>query len=139
MLQKISQFNIVKFSLANLKSAENLKQTLKKGIPIGSMRQHTDGEVLDALSQLTSESPVQKTRDAFALLREVPTSVAEVLSAGWIAASEDKTALLSEAFSNYQGEKIFEFMKKALNDRDNLLMKSIEILSVMRKVPSVTE
>ena len=91
------------------------------------------------MARLTATASIPETRDAFALLKEIPVRVAEVLSAGWIAANESKAGLLSEAFSNHQGDEIFKYMKKALDNQDELLMKSIEIVSVMRKVPDAPQ
>ena len=139
MLQEIERFNLVKFSAANMQTAENLKQRLKEGIPIGSKRQHTEEEIREALSKLTATSQVSECESALEMLKEVPVRVAEVLCAGWIAANERKTVLLSEAFSKSQDEDIFRHMEKDLEYQDSLLMKSIEILSVMRTGPSVTE
>lgn len=140
LLQAIGRFNLVKFSSANLRGAETLKETLKGGVPIGSRRQNTDEEeIRDALSQLTATAPVSESQAAFAMLKEVPVGVAEVLCAGWIAANERKTVLLSEAFSKPRDDEVFLHMEKDLQYQDDLLMKSIEILPVMRKDPSVTE
>jgi len=138
LLQEIEKFGLTRFSSVNLQTANDLKKTLLDGIPIGSIRQHTREEIAEALSRLTTTSPPSETQAAFAMLREERVRVAEVLSAGWIAASEKKTALLEEAFSKPDAE-IFPHLENTLENQDELLMKSIEILSVMERTPSVTE
>ena len=134
LLQSIEQFGLTKFSSQNLTAAEELKGTLNQGVPIGSRRLHGDASVQSALSELKETSTLSECRVAFEMLKETPVSVAEVLAAGWIANTEKKVALLKDAFSHQNNEDVFPSMQKALEAQDNLLMKSIEMISVVREV-----
>jgi hypothetical protein len=134
LLQDIAQFDLSKFSSSNLATAEELKGTLNQGVPIGSRRLQGDAEIQSALSQLKDTSTVSECRAAFEMLKEAPVSVAEVLAAGWIANTEKKVALLRDAFSHQNNDDVFPSMQKVLEDQDQLLMKSIEMISVVREV-----
>jgi hypothetical protein len=134
LLQSIAQFDLSRFSSPNLATAEELKGTLNKGVPIGSRRLQGDAEIQSALSQLKDTSTLSECRTAFEMLKEAPVSVAEVLAAGWIANAEKKVVLLRDAFSHQNNDDVFPSMQKDLEAQDHLLMKSIEMISVVREV-----
>jgi len=138
-LEKIAELNLARFNVEHFRTAEQLRTNLDGGIPIGCKRQVTDETIWDRLSQLTSASTVAEIRDAFALYREVPVRVAEVLTAAWIANAGRKIRALTDAFALGDIDGVFPFLQQSLERQDALVMKSIEMISVVKEMVSAPQ
>ena len=133
-LEKIAELNLARFTGEHFRTAERLRIHLESGIPIGCKRQVADETILDRLSLLTQAATVTEIREVFELYREVPVRVAEVLTAAWIANTGRKIKALTDAFALGDIAGVFPFLQQSLERQDALVMKSIEMISVIKEM-----
>lgn len=138
-IDEIEKFNLKRFKSDNFKTSEDLKSSLGQGIPVGCKRQLSDDVVRTRLSEVTNTSSVTELREVFAVFREVPVRVSEVLTAGWISNTGRQARALADAFALGDLDKVFPHLKKSLEDQDKLLMKSIEMISVVMEMVSAPQ
>lgn len=137
LLERIADLGLKKFDATALGTAVQLTKALEQGIPVGSKRRHADSEIRSVLASLTSTSAVEQSQAAFNMFKEVPVTVPEVLSAGWIAKSNQRVDWLKKGFAEKAVDRIFPTMKSALEHQDRLLIKSIETVAVVGGVTDV--
>jgi hypothetical protein len=131
LLARLGGLGLRRFGSVNLQAAVELKPRLEAGVPIGARRKASEKEVRRKLKTLAGGRNVAESRGVFDLLREDPASVAEVVTAGWVAKCEKKSRVLVEAFSHKMEADVFPYLSKVIQQQDMLLMKSIEIISVI--------
>jgi hypothetical protein len=65
--------------------------------------------------------------------------VAEVLTAAWIANTGRKVKALTDAFALGDISGVFPFLRQSLERQDALVMKSIEMISVIKEMVSAPQ
>ncbi len=138
-LEEIARLNLSRFQVEHFQTAEQLRISLESGIPIGCKRRVADEVIGDRISRLTRTAPIAEIREVFELYREIPVRVAEVLTAAWIANTGRKVKALTDAFALGDISGVFPFLRQSLERQDALVMKSIEMISVIKEMVSAPQ
>jgi hypothetical protein len=130
ILRELKARKFRQFTARDYKNAESLAQNLANGLPVGSCRSHSDDEVREKLLTPRGDDWTW-ARKEYHLLTEHAVGVGEVISAGWIDRIDLTADLFLRAFSEPDQEKAFSYIAKRLEEHDDLILKSIDMIPIL--------
>jgi hypothetical protein len=113
----------------------NLADRLQKGIPIGSYATYGEEEKKRLLEEYASKSGANHLEGGFrASIKEAPTSISEILNAGWLHKVQNVFPLLANILIENEGSMVDRIREVSdeLARLDSLLIKSIEVSELHR-------
>jgi hypothetical protein len=128
IVAKLEQRKFDRFTAEHYQRSEALAERLAKGLPIGARRVHPEET---AREQLVTANLGVDSREKYYLLEERAATVSEVITAGWIDRAARTAELFGEAFEQTTQEEVFSHLSRGLEDVDELLFKSINIIPLL--------
>jgi hypothetical protein len=138
ILSELGKRGLTRFSGGHFDRAGRLAAQLRIGLPIGAAKQLSDIEIAARLAEGDPrvEGPSYAAR--YSLLKDLPVSPAEVLTAGWLHKVERIPHLIRDAYTKATGEEAFHIVGSFLDETDSLLLTSLEVISVLEKFSDTT-
>jgi len=128
----VNSLRVQPFSENNADRAKTLQRKLQLGLPVSSVRQSTDREILARLNSLSDKSSTRKVYTALRELNELPATSSEIIAAGWLYKLSSLRDCLLQSFPGQRAS--LGVYGEYLERTDALLLKSLELAAVQAEM-----
>jgi hypothetical protein len=133
VLQALGKKGFKKFDAQNFARSKKLAYSLQQGLPIGAAKTLSDDEIWQQLADCDLYEQNVDYDARFNILKDMPVNPGEVLTAGWHYKIEKTPAIIRAALAKDTEEKVFNEVKSFVENTDNLLLMSFEIILTLEK------
>jgi hypothetical protein len=138
ILSELDNRGFTRFSSGHFERAGRLAAQLRIGLPIGAAKRLSESEISARLAEGEPGVEGPAYADRYSLLKDLPVNPAEVLTAGWLYKVECIPHLIRDAYTKTTGDEAFHVVRSFLDETDNLLLTSLDVISVLEKFSDTT-